>query len=223
MNGAEAELALMLAAPLFDSRIALASTDPRRAYDVYPEEIAALGGAVDKRRREFAAGRMAARLALRDLGAPAMAVPVGDDRAPIWPPGLVGSITHTDVACLAVAAWEGEVAMLGLDLEPDQPLDEDLVREICTETERDWLAEQTQPGLAAKVIFSAKEAVYKAQYTRSRTLFGFDTLHVMPDLAGGAFAAEFRRDVPGFASGRRIDGKLVIGHGFILTAVAEPA
>ncbi len=223
MPGPEATAALMLAAPLFDGRVGLASADPREPCDAYPEEMAAVKGAVEKRRREFAAGRMAVRLALRELGAPALAVPMGPDRAPVWPAGLVGSITHCDVACLAVTAWEGEIALLGLDMERDTPLENDLVPEICTEQERAWLAALEAPGQAAKVIFSAKEAVYKAQYPRSRTLIGFDALHVVPDLVGGQFTAEFREGVPGFAAGRRIAGKLAIGHGFILTAVAEPA
>ncbi|MEY8837434.1 4'-phosphopantetheinyl transferase [Cribrihabitans sp. XS_ASV171] len=223
MPGAEATAALMLAASLFDRRVGLASADPREPHETYPDEMAAVAGAVEKRRREFAAGRMATRLALRDLGAPALAVPMGADRAPVWPAGLVGSITHCDTACLAVMAWEGEIRLLGLDLEHDTPLGNDLVPEICTEEERAWLAALEAPGQAAKVIFSAKEAVYKAQYPRSRTLIGFDALRVFPDLVAGRFDATFREDVPGFAAGRRIAGKLAIGHGFILTAVAEPA
>ena len=105
--------ALVLASPLVAGPVSLASTDPTIELPVYPEEIAAVSNAVPKRVSEFTAGRVAARLALKQLGAPAMSVPMAPDRSPIWPPGLTGSITHTHSACLAAVAWEREVRMLG--------------------------------------------------------------------------------------------------------------
>lgn len=215
--------ALLLASPLLGRRVALAAADPTREYDVYPEELAAIPGAVDRRRREFAAGRTAARLALRELGAPAMAVPMGADRAPIWPPGLLGSITHAGTACLAAVAWEGEMRLVGLDLEEDSPLDTDLLPTVCTPAERAWLAGQMDPGHWAKLIFSAKECAYKAQYRISRTLFGFDTLHITLDTANRGFSATFQSDVPGFRQGDMLRGRFATGHGLIVTAIAETA
>ena len=72
-----------------------------------PEERAYVESAVPRRVREFAAGRQCARLALRELGGPDEAIPVGLSRQPKWPPGIVGSITHTVGYCLAVVAVRG--------------------------------------------------------------------------------------------------------------------
>ncbi|SDD24331.1 4'-phosphopantetheinyl transferase family protein [Ruegeria marina] len=215
--------ALLLASPLLGRQAALAAADPTRDYEAYPEELAAIPGAVDRRRREFAAGRTAARLALRELGAPAMAVPMGADRAPIWPPGLLGSITHTGTACLAAVAWEGELRLLGLDLEEDTPLDPDLIPTVCSPAERAWLAGQDDPGHWAKLIFSAKECAYKAQYPISRTLFGFDALRIALDTGSRRFSATFRSDMPGFRRGHVLHGRYAAGEGLIVTAIAEPA
>ncbi|MCU9837683.1 4'-phosphopantetheinyl transferase superfamily protein [Ruegeria sp. WL0004] len=223
MSGPGPTEALLLASPLLGRGAAIAAADPTRDYEVYAEELAAIPGAVDKRRREFTAGRMATRLALRELGAPAMAVPMGADRAPIWPPGLLGTITHTGTACLAAVAWEGELRLLGLDLEEDSPLDPDLMPTICTPAETAWLAGQDNRGHWAKLIFSAKECAYKAQYRISRTLFGFDTLRITLDTANKGFTATFRTGVPGFKRGDILRGRFATGHGLIVTAIAESA
>lgn len=211
--------ALILASPLVAGPVSLASADPTIEHPVYPEEIAAVSNAVPKRLSEFTAGRVAARLALKQLGAPAMSVPMAPDRSPIWPPGLMGSITHTNSACLAAAAWENEVRMLGLDVEEDEALEEALYPVICSPTEQRWLQGQPNPGQMAKLIFSAKEAAYKAQYRLSQTLFDFDTFETEFDLENGQFSAIFQRDVSPFTVGSTLCGRFAIGHGFIATAV----
>jgi 4'-phosphopantetheinyl transferase EntD len=146
---------------------------------------------VDKRHREFAAGRRAARAAMVELGQRGVAIPMGPDRAPVWPEGLVGSISHTDTHCLAAVARSGNVRSLGLDLETDLPLQQDLWPEICTSDEMAWLATQPTPtrGHLARLIFSAKEAVYKAQYPLTGQLLEFDAFEIIFDVVGGGFTA----------------------------------
>jgi len=164
-----------------------------------------LPGAVPARLAEFAAGRRAARAALRDLGWSAMAVPMGPDRAPVWPAGLVGSISHCNNRCVAIvsAAHLG----LGIDLEPDNPLEPDLWPEVL------GAGDSADSGLMAKAVFCAKEAAYKAQYPQSRALFGFDVLRVVMD--ADLFTATFRRDIPPFPSGFVIAGRIVRAQGHV--------
>ncbi|SLN53272.1 4'-phosphopantetheinyl transferase Npt [Falsiruegeria litorea R37] len=215
--------ALMLAGALLDPVIAVSATDPRAAHQAYDDELAALPGAVPKRLREFSAGRVAARQAMAELGAPPLAVLMGQDRAPIWPDPLLGTISHTDTACLAAVAWVGEVRMLALDIEEDAALPEDLTATVCTPIEQTWLARQTDPGRAAKVIFSAKECAYKAQYPASQTLFDFQTLEVTMDETLSSFVARFAHPVAPFGKGDEIPGKIARGDGLIVTAVAVRA
>lgn len=211
---------LALIRPLFGLDVALAVSDPLGSPPApLPEEAACLSpNAVEKRRSEFAAGRAAARAAMADLGLPPRAIPVGPKRAPVWPAGVTGSITHTRSCAAAVAALAGEgLRALGIDLEEDTPLEDKLVSAICSPRERDWLAGQDNPGQMAKVIFSAKEAAYKCQYMISGRFFGFDGMELELDTARGHFIAAFTGDQPPFAKGTQIAGCFTIGAGLIVT------
>jgi 4'-phosphopantetheinyl transferase EntD len=136
--------------------------DPAR---LDPAEHAAVARAVESRAREFAAGRLCARRALAEIGLDA-AVPAASDRQPLWPPGIVGSITHTEGFAAAVVAPCRALAAVGLDTERAGRVKRELWPKICIEEEIAWLESleaQEQPA-AATLIFAAKEAFYKCQY-----------------------------------------------------------
>lgn len=217
---------LALARPLFGPAVAVAATDPRdRTHRPMAEESACLPRAAPKRLREFAAGRAAAHRAMRGLGGPARPVRIGPDRAPVWPDGLIGSISHCDTACLAAVAATSDIRAMGLDVEEDTDLDHDLIACVCTTTERAWLSSlpAAQAGRMAKLIFSAKECAYKCQYGPSRTLVGFDRFEITPDPQTGRFEATFTDDTPPFAAGTHLAGRFAIGGGLIVTAMTLAA
>lgn len=147
---------------------------------MYPEERAAVGRAVPKRQREFATGRANARQAMSRIGEPALAIPCGADRAPVWPGHLSGSISHTDSACVAVVARRSHTASLGIDLEHDQPMSDDLWPTICTAAEAAQLAAQPADSRGRWVtrLFSAKEAVYKWQYPLTGLMLDFQQVQL---------------------------------------------
>jgi 4'-phosphopantetheinyl transferase EntD len=193
------------------------------------EEAAAVARAVDKRKLEMAAGRDAARAALASLGVAPMAIPRGERGAPVWPDGVVGSITHTDDWCLAAVAREADLAGLGIDAEPRGPIEADLWPAITTGGELDDLRSRPAGEAAerARLLFCAKEAAYKCQFPLTRTLLEFGDLAIRlaePSSSKGPmgvrFAAEFRRDVTPFASGDSIEGRLA-GDGELVLAVAS--
>ena len=212
---------LDLVRPLFSDALAVAVTDPMGANPApLPGEAACLSPrALDKRRREFAAGRHAVRQAMALSGLPAAPVLVGEDRAPIWPEGVVGGITHTASCAIAAVGRKGAVQSVGVDVEEDTPLKEKLLGEICLPGEVAWLNAQADPLRLAKLIFSAKEAAYKAQYPFSRTVFGFSGMETEWDMATGQFTARFTRDVAPFATGHMIKGRFAMGSGLLITAV----
>lgn len=164
--------------------VGVAVCDPRepQAYGggLWPEEKPAIANAVAKRRREFSAGRSMARQAMAAIGLSQVSIPMGSDRAPIWPEGTVGSISHCESLCIAVVARSCDIRELGIDVEEYTPLEQGLWAEICVEEEAAWL--KTQPyemrGHFAKRIFSAKEAVYKAIFPRVRQVLEFDAIKV---------------------------------------------
>jgi len=193
----------------------------------WPGEATALTRATPARQAEFAAGRAAAREALRAVGLVPFAIPMGADRAPVWPVGVVGSITHHEGRCLAVAARRGALAGLGIDLEPLDPLPADLLPEITTGAERAWLSTQPEDlrGVLARVIFSAKEASYKALYPQLRAVVGFDAMDIRPDLPAGRFTATLNRRFGDYSVGLRLGGRSQVHDGVICTlmVLAAPA
>lgn len=220
-----AELARAARALLPDG-VSLAVIDPRiDPPALWPQEEGATSGMIKARRREFAAGRGAVRMALADLGALPQAVPMRPDRAPDWPPGIVGSLSHIPTACVAVVAREAQFQTLGVDLEEAESLAPDVWDSVLTGPERDWLARQPadMQGLLARMIFSAKEAAYKAQYALSRKLLDFSAMQIDLDPAAGRFAATMRQPAGPLRTGDRIAGQLACGGGWIMTAVAISA
>lgn len=214
------------ARPLFSDSVAMGWADPTAPMPrLLGDEVLAIDHVAAARAREFAAGRAAARMAMEQLGHPPRPILQGDDRAPIWPAGLKGSITHTGRDAMAIVTDDPAIRALGLDMEPATPLEPDLWRLICTQQDMLWLAGlgPSQRGHFAKLIFSAKESFYKAQYQISRTLIDFLDVSIQPDLATGRFEARLRRSVPGLAEGTHQQGRFAILGNVIVTAVEWPA
>lgn len=209
---------------IFDPAIRIATGDPRGEWlPGAPEEEAALARAVPARRREFRAGRAVAREAMRALGVEPVAVPAAPDRAPLWPQGIVGSISHCRDLCAAALGRRADgFVSIGLDIEPAEALDPDLVSTICVDEERDWLAAmpEAERGILARTIFSAKECAYKCQYTLSRQLLDFHAMTIRIDAEGRRFVAEFNATAGPFATGDRLDGRFSIDAGHIVTGMA---
>jgi 4'-phosphopantetheinyl transferase EntD len=145
---------------------------------LFPEEREHIAHAVVKRRVEFAAVRRCARKALQELGYPPVPILPGEQREPRWPDGVVGSMTHCAGYCAAAVARSGEVSALGIDAEVHAALPEGVLDLISLESERALLAELTErvPGAVHwdRVLFSAKESVYKAWFPLTRRWLGFE-------------------------------------------------
>ncbi|MFE9776111.1 4'-phosphopantetheinyl transferase [Streptomyces sp. NPDC005931] len=199
---------------------------------LYPEEEALMAKAVDKRRREFAAVRSCARRAMEKLGVPARPVLPGERGAPGWPAGLTGSMTHCDGYCAAALVRAVDLASLGIDAEIHGPLPEGVLSAIALPAEAQRLAR-----LAAlrpevhwdRLLFSAKESVYKAWFPLTGRWLDFTEadIELLPgpgDLPQGTFRAALL--VPGPQVGTRrvehFEGRWTAARGLVTTAVAVP-
>jgi enterobactin synthetase component D len=160
----------------------------------------ALSGAVPKRRAEFLAGRICATLALRSAGLPEV---IGmNGRAPVWPAGAVGSISHTDNRVIATVSRT--LGGLGVDCETIMPPTQadNIQGMILTPFEANLRPDALPFAAFLTLVFSAKEALYKALSPRldhvleflDVTLSGLsrDRLHL--SYGGEAFEARFRLD-----------------------------
>ncbi|MGW4700022.1 4'-phosphopantetheinyl transferase family protein [Streptomyces sp. NPDC004285] len=197
---------------------------------LYPEEAAAVARAVPKRQREFATVRLCARLALRRLGLPQAPLAPGVRGAPRWPHGVAGSMTHCAGYRAAALARTTDVLSLGIDAEPAEPLPEGVLDGVSLPGERGHLDELAArlPGVPwDRLLFSAKESVFKTWYPLTGRELGFDEASLVfdpaPDPPGhtGTFTA--RLLVPGPVTGgvRRdhFTGRWLVREGLVLTAI----
>jgi 4'-phosphopantetheinyl transferase EntD len=148
--------------------------------ELLAEEQTCVENAVLSRRQQFAAGRRLAREAWQRLGQPPSALLNDSQRVPLWPPGIIGSITHTQIWCAAAVAKTRDVSALGTDVELATPLEQNLWDRVCRPEERAFLRglEPDAAGLLGKAIFSAKESIYKALYPRVRVFLDFQGMRI---------------------------------------------
>ncbi|MEJ7600631.1 MAG: 4'-phosphopantetheinyl transferase superfamily protein [Kofleriaceae bacterium] len=180
-----------------------------------PGELALVARAVVKRQLEFARGRSCARRAMAVLGAEPVAILTGPAGAPIWPPGLVGSITHCADYCCAALARSDRWASIGIDAEVLQPI-EPQIRDLILLASEQRHVDQLDPSVPwAAVMFSAKEAIYKACYPLVGHWIGFHDVEVHLEI-DGRFDVEWKIAI---ALPRSITGRFRLEHGRVLATV----
>ena len=188
-----------------------------------PQEAAIVERASDKRRREFTVGRECARIALGKLGVAPAPILIGERGAPRWPEGIVGSITHCDGYRAAAVAYADDVAAIGLDAEPDDPLPRGVLDVISLPAERARLAALAGEGSAVcwdRLLFSAKESVYKAWFPLTGRWLGFEDADVTITPAGTFTARLVAEPQPPWTAS--FAGRWLASGGLILTAIAVP-
>ncbi|MCP4093307.1 MAG: 4'-phosphopantetheinyl transferase superfamily protein [Planctomycetes bacterium] len=182
-----------------------------RVHDLLPEEAALVASAVESRRNEFSSARCLARQLLAELGAAEQPLLPNPDRSPIWPQGVIGSLSHGRRYCAAmVAPSANETANnpatvssgaeppssiprllgIGVDLEDIRSLHTPLFQELLTERELSLLdptASQEQQALQVLAAFSIKEAVYKAMWPINNDGLAFHDVEIRfhPELSLG--------------------------------------
>jgi enterobactin synthetase component D / holo-[acyl-carrier protein] synthase len=197
---------------------------------LFPAEAAVISRAVDKRRREFQTVRHCARRALRELGLPPAAILPGEHREPLWPSGMVGSLTHCAGYRAAVVAHQRDVLTVGIDAEPHEPLPPDVAGAIAVDEELVGLAGLTAVDSAVcwdRVLFSAKETVYKAWFPLTHRWLGFEQASItinspMIGHSDGTFCARLLVTGPVVAGEvlTSFDGRWLTSNGLVITTIA---
>jgi 4'-phosphopantetheinyl transferase EntD len=185
------------------------------------EEAASMRHAAAGRRREHATGRHCARRAMSRLGLSPAAVGRGEAGEPLWPRSVVGSITHCEGYRAAAVARRGGILAIGIDAEPHEPLPEGVPDVVLVDEERAAIEHlrRSSPGTCwDRLIFSAKESVYKAWYPAARTWLDFEDAEIVADARSAVFHARLRVPAPPpFRRGLR--GRWSIRDGLVLTAI----
>ncbi|GIZ13472.1 4'-phosphopantetheinyl transferase [Pseudomonas sp. NCCP-436] len=182
---------------------------------------------VAKRQCEYLAGRLCAREALRRLKGYDFVPAVGADRAPQWPPGISGSITHGDNWAAALVAETRHWQAIGLDVErlmgPERA--ERLQQEILTSEECRRLLELDEAARALRIsqTFSLKESLFKALYPLTLTRFYFHDAELLECNNGSARLRLLTDLSPQWRAGRELDGQYSLFDGRVLSLVAVAA
>jgi 4'-phosphopantetheinyl transferase EntD len=195
---------------------------------LFPEEQRAVGEAVEKRMREFTTARVCARAALERLGFPAGPIPTGGRGEPLWPAGVVGSITHCDGYRACAVARSSEVVTVGIDAEPNAPLPDGLLGDIARPEELPSLRRlgREMPEVRwDRLEFSAKESVYKAWFPLAKRWLGFEDAVISFGPVTGTFTARLLVPGPQLDDGplRGFRGRWIIRDGLIATGIAVTA
>jgi 4'-phosphopantetheinyl transferase EntD len=196
--------------------------------ELFPPEAAIVAQAVEKRRREFATVRSCARDALAGLGIPAVPIVPGLRGAPGWPPGVVGSMTHCDGYRAAAVASDHAVRTIGLDAEPAAPLPDGVLEAVSLPDERVQIRALTVSAPAVpwdRLLFSAKEAVYKAWFPLARRWLDFSEARIAFDPAARTFEARLLVPGPVTAEGplTGFTGRWLHRRGLVVCAIVVPA
>ena len=201
-------------------------TDPSGGH-LYPEEQALILRAADQRRREFTTVRSCARAALAKLGLPPAPILRGEDGAPIWPAGVVGSMTHCTAYRAAVVARASAVCSVGVDAEPNDPLPPDVMDVVASDDECAWVSclQATRPEVNwDRLLFSAKEAVFKTWYPMNRRWLDFNQIAITMEPVGGTFSVGLvdLSATPVASALTSFAGRWLARDGLLLTAIAVP-
>ncbi|WP_185723324.1 4'-phosphopantetheinyl transferase [Burkholderia cenocepacia] len=203
--------------------------------DSNSEYLAALGIAVPdeirrsipKRQREYVIGRLCAREAVRRLRPGFDSnIPTGSDRQPLFPAGITGSITHTDDFA-AAACRPMEDGLLGIDVErvmtPERAAE--VVPAVSSTDELGldgW--NDTLPLVRATLVFSAKEAAFKALYPKVHRFLEFSSSRLVGvDIFARVLQLSLTTDLGnGWCTGRVLSARFNVDKERVLTLVAVP-
>ncbi|MFK0295392.1 4'-phosphopantetheinyl transferase [Streptomyces sp. NPDC090442] len=188
----------MLATLLPDHVAAAESYGDDPAAALFPEERQLAAAMRPERRREFATARHCARRAGLRLGVPPGPLLPGPGGAPHWPAGIVGSLTHCHGYRAAALARRAGARAIGIDAEPHRPLPPGMLARIALPEERANQRALRETDAAVcwdRLLFCAKEAVYKVWSPLTRAWLGFHeaTIALHP---AGTFRARVLRTPP---------------------------
>jgi 4'-phosphopantetheinyl transferase EntD len=159
-----------------------------------------------KVRRQSGAARIVARRLLGVIGEPNAALPRSASGAPVWPLGIAGSIAHDDEVAVATVVRAGYIRGLGIDVEPADALPRELVGIVATATER---ARYSTAVIESRILFCAKEAVFKAFYPLCGLFLDFHDIEIDLD-AGSARIRDGHRATISFIGTPRVVALAVV-------------
>jgi 4'-phosphopantetheinyl transferase EntD len=198
--------------------IACGPIGPATAFN--EREAAVIARAVPRRRDEFLTGRVLARQALQELGCPPQEILPNATRAPIWPERFIGSISHCTGICIAHVARRDPLLGIGVDVEVKKAVRPEILGLISTAEEYASLIRLGAENEIASLIFSAKEAFYKAYFPVTQAPLDFRDVFIEVDWLNKSFEVSLASaTAPDIAGRRSLNGCFAWIDRFVVTAV----
>ena len=192
---------------------------------LHPEEEACLSDVSSaKRKDEFRLGRFCAHQALSEFGLSHLPILKNEEtREPCWPENIRGSISHSGGYAAAAVGLASEIDGIGIDLESlSRKIDFNIHRHVCIEEETQFLKSlpETETDLALRIIFSAKESIFKCLYPISKTYLYFKDAHITINRNESRFEFEISKECDGITSaGFQHWGQFTLKNNMLLTSI----
>lgn len=189
--------------------------------EAFPKQ---LSQAVVLRKAEFLCGRQTAKLALHQLGSKTGMVTIGENRSPVFPKGIVGSISHSQNLAICAVALQSNIEYVGVDLEhiiAPHVLD-DIEKQIITTAEKRIIVEcGLNIGTGFTVVYSAKESLFKALHGNVGAYFDFDAAKMIEiNLRERRITFELAQTLsPQLPAGTRVSGLFYVDNDYVLTLI----
>ena len=187
-------------------------------FELYEDEKLATVKMKLKRLNDYRASRYCARALLEVMGIYQFPLLKSAEGMPIWPTGIVGSISHSGGLCIAVAASiDTYIQSIGIDIETAAPLSRGTLDVVCTKEEIARLETIGEPLFFGKIIFSIKESIFKFFYPLYQQWIGFKDATVYLDLIENEFSVKFKETIDYRIRSTAMHGKWFINHDYIIT------
>ena len=201
------------------------NNSPDQDFQLLPEEQAIVESFGSKKRRaEFILGRICAHRALSRFGLesePILRNP--ESREPCWPDSIWGSITHSSGFAAVAVGLKKEIKGIGIDLESvSRSLDFKIRKHVCVDSELEWLESlpDKQANRALRIIFSAKESIFKCFYPGTKTYLSFKDAEISVNETEKKFSFTIFKSFPGIIQqGHPLHGQYTEMDKMLLTSV----
>lgn len=172
----------------------------------------------NKRLSDFRASRYCAKQILEKFGIHNYPLLINEHRAPIWPNQLVGSLSHTKNFCFGVIARGLDIKAIGIDVEVNKPLKDDLLKLICTAKDQNYFKLYSSPNHAATIIFSIKESIFKCLHPIYKKWIDFKEVDVILNEQEGTYCAIPSDPINSYFGLNEINGKWCTDERFVYTS-----
>jgi phosphopantetheine--protein transferase-like protein len=193
--------------------------------DLHTEEAIIISKAIDKRRYEFSAGRLCARRALKQIGIDNCTLTQGEKGEPIWPEQITGTISHSKKWAAAAVSTTNDIMAIGFDIETINRINSGILKRIITEQEKEQLEKKDKQKAQeySALIFSAKEAIYKALSSKYNGNLRFKDVCILCKNNSPEFEIELNNGLKSFLKDMPLPlCKFMIHGNDIFTAITFP-